>query len=569
MDRSPQWLSFFVALLVAVSTTSSLAACPFCNATSPTLTEEMNTADVVVLAKLVEAGKAAGPDEPLSAIGKSTFRITETLKGADLLEGSKTLEVVHFGDAKTDVSFLITGDALPNLKWKTPIPVSKEAEEYVMALPTLPEKGPRRLAFFQEYLESDDPLLAQDTYDEFARAPYEDVRALKDQMNKQRLVEWIQDVENVAPSRRRLYFTMLGVCGGPEEIPLLEKLMRSDQRQDKSGLDALIACYLTLRGAEGLPLVEELFLKNKDAEYADTYAAIMAIRFHGQESDVIDRKRLVKSLRYMLDRPDLADMVMTDLARWEDWEVLDRLVTLFKNADEDSSWVRVPVVSYLLAAAKQQGEVGKQAQAAIDELSLIDAEAVKQAKSFAAFGALAGPRRPTPSGDAANANEDPPAEKPGSGEKDDAVQPTRSNSKAGKGEKQTSIRRASEAKTASAAKLQGSQDADTAPALPGDFVAAPARPSQDAQEARSTPEQKSTAKVEKAAEDEKIPATEDVASAVPAKQVASGAAARIPASSKRTEGVPIKNVGVMAGVFILALGLVRVLSSAVAAQADK
>ena len=42
-----------------------------------------------------------------------------------------------------------------------------------------------------------------------------------------------------------------------------------------------------------MPLVEELFLKNKKADYADTYAAIMAIRFHGTEGGVIDSKRLV------------------------------------------------------------------------------------------------------------------------------------------------------------------------------------------------------------------------------------------------------------------------------------
>ena len=54
----------------------------------------------------------------------------------------------------------------------------------------------------------------------------------------------------------------------------------------------MIACYLTLHGQEGMPLVEELFLKDADIEYSDTYAAIMALRFHGTESDVIPRARI-------------------------------------------------------------------------------------------------------------------------------------------------------------------------------------------------------------------------------------------------------------------------------------
>jgi hypothetical protein len=68
---------------------------------------------------------------------------------------------------------------------------------------------------------------------------------------------------------------------------------------------------------------------------------------------------------------------------------MDRLIDLFKNADDASSWVRVPVVTYLQAAARQQGETGEKAKAAIAELEKIDPGAVKQARTFAAFGGLA------------------------------------------------------------------------------------------------------------------------------------------------------------------------------------
>jgi len=81
----------------------------------------------------------------------------------------------------------------------------------------------------------------------------------------------------------------------------------------------------------------------------------------------------------MLERPQLADLVIPDLARWEDWSVMDRLVELFKNADEESNWVRVPVINYLracpLPAAKDR----------IDELAKIDPETVKRANTFFPF----------------------------------------------------------------------------------------------------------------------------------------------------------------------------------------
>jgi hypothetical protein len=86
----------------------------------------------------------------------------------------------------------------------------------------------------------------------------------------------------------------------------------------------------------------------------------------------------------MLDRPQLADLVIPDLARWEDWSVSDRLVELFKKSNEESSWVRVPVINYLRACplpdAKQK----------IEELAKIDPESIKRANSFFPLGAAAG-----------------------------------------------------------------------------------------------------------------------------------------------------------------------------------
>ena len=213
-------------------------------------------------------------------------------------------------------------------------------------------------------------------------------------MHHDKLIGWIQDPD-VPATRRRLYFTMLGVCGTEKDAPLLKQMMESSDRKDKAGLDAMIACYLLLTGEPGLELVDELFLKNSKSEYADTYAAIMAIRFHGTETDVIDQTRLVESLRYMLDRPELADLVIPDLARWKDWDAMPRLVELFKNADEKSSWVRVPVINFLRACplpeAKQQ----------IEELSEIDPDAVKRAQTFFPFDA-AGDGKKTKTDDNSN-----------------------------------------------------------------------------------------------------------------------------------------------------------------------
>ena len=153
---------------------------------------------------------------------------------------------------------------------------------------------------------------------------------------------------------------------------------------------------MLLTGEEGLAKVEQAFFQDTDVEYADTYAAIMAIRFHGSEVDVIPRTRLTKSLRYMLDRPDLADLVIPDLAKWEDWSVMGKLVDLFVTADENSSWVRVPVINYLRACplpiAKEK----------IEFLKTVDPDSVKRAMTF--FPAAGNQDEATPEPNAQSAN---------------------------------------------------------------------------------------------------------------------------------------------------------------------
>ena len=349
--------------------------CPFCAATSQTLSEEIAAMDAAVIATLEALPPPSKPGESTDEVVKAKFKIVEILKGEKLLAKQKTIETVFFGEAKIGKKFFVTGVGPENIQWSTPLPLSDKAHKYLQTLGKLPKSGSERLEFFQGYLEDGDELLARDAYDEFAKAPYDVIKALKPKMNHDQLVTWIKDV-NVVSSRRRLYLTLLGVCGSDKDVPMLEEMVKSDDRKQKAGLDALLACYLLLKGPDGVPLVEKQFILNAKAEYADTYAAIMALRFHGTDVHVIPRERVVAALRLMLERPNLADLVIPDLARWEDWSSMDKLVTLFKTADEKTSWVKVPVINYLRACPLPE------AKAKIKELEKIDPEAVKRANTF-------------------------------------------------------------------------------------------------------------------------------------------------------------------------------------------
>ena len=306
--------------------------------------------------------------------GEVLMKVEAVLKGSDLIKVGQEVKAIYYGEVSIGRRFMLSGVDPPDLQWSC-LPVSKRAEKYIGKITELPDDSLERLRFYRKYLQDEESMLARDAYDEFAVAPYDAVKKLGPEMDREQLLEWIGDPE-MATDRKRLYLTMLGVCGDEKNLPFLEKMLRSTQKSTRGGLDALIACYLTLAGEKGLPLVDELFLANQKAPYADTYAAIMAVRFHGTEGDVLPRSALVESLHHVLDRKDLADLVIPDLARWSDWSQVDRLVDLFVKADPDNNWVRVPVVNYLRACPLPA------AKKALKKLEEIDPESVRRANTF-------------------------------------------------------------------------------------------------------------------------------------------------------------------------------------------
>ena len=393
------------AALVAGQPTPA-PACPFCSAVSLTFAQEIAQSQAAVIGRLVEpppAGalspRAEGP------LPKGKFAVVEVLKGADLVAEAghsgadgAPIETILLENKPVGSLFLLMGIEPPKLIWSSPIPVSDRAVAYLKRLASLPEKGPDRLAFFQQHLEDPDETLARDAYDEFAVAPYADVRGLADRMDPSQLLAWIENPK-VQANRRRLYATMLGACGTKADADRIGRILANtdpgpEKSEVRSGLDALIACYVTLRGPEGLDLIDELFLNRRGREipFTETYAAVMALRFLGEESDSVPRDRVLASLRLLLAEPKLADLVIADLARWQDWSVIDRLVELFEKAEADNIFVREPVVNYLRACPLPA------AAAAIATLEKIDPEAVRRAATLAAFSGAIGPK---PSGDAA------------------------------------------------------------------------------------------------------------------------------------------------------------------------
>ena len=364
-----QHLLLTTAAVLVLGFGNAANGCPFCQGVQQTIRQQSLAMDAVVIASSLDGDLTRN-----LKTGAVKMKVERVIKGGEHVKVGQTLDAIYYGKVAVGRRFLLSGVDPPNLQWSC-MAVSPRSEEYIVKASEIKDDPVERLKYFRNYLEDEESLISRDAYDEFASAPYDVIQKIGPLMERERLINWVQQPE-IGADRKRLYFTMLGVCGGKDDLPMLESLLRSPAKSTNGGLDALIACYLTLAGESGLPLVNELFFTNPKTPFPESYAAIMAIRFHGTDGGVIPRSALLESLHHVLGREQLADMVIPDLAKWKDWSQIKRLTKMFREADEENNWLRVPVINYMRACPLPE------AAEALKELEKIDPDAVHRAKTF-------------------------------------------------------------------------------------------------------------------------------------------------------------------------------------------
>jgi hypothetical protein len=272
-------------------------------------------------------------------------------RGAKHAKVGQVVLARYGGKASKGTTFLLYATEGPKNDYSA-LPVTLRGQQYIDKVVEMLDSTVKRLDFVEDYLADADSLLREDAFQEWFNASYRELKGVAANIDRDRLVGWINDNDPTAPRAvRQLFFRMLSVCGDKDDIFMLEKLLRSGDSTKLVGLDSLIQCYLTLAGPDGLPLIEDTFLRPGwiwDPKPVHSHEAIVALRRIGNsELAAIPRERLVESLRLMLYRGEWASLVLADLAHWEDWKSMPRLVQLYKEIDSYS--LRVPIIFYLRA----------------------------------------------------------------------------------------------------------------------------------------------------------------------------------------------------------------------------
>lgn len=366
-----------LVLLACGISASAARACPFCEAASPTWLQSVREADAGVIASVAKVDAATADD--VAPVHQVTYTINEALRGLDRLGGAKTFHLESLEPPTAGALCLMTAVGAPDLSWSTLVELTPARAEYFAAARKLETTGVARWQFFYRYLEHADEELANDAYGEFAAASFAEVKEFAPHADREQLWRWIES-DKTPQSRRGLYYTLLGLCGEKRDAAKLRQMLTSPEHRPPGAFSALVACYVSLCGEPGLVDVERQFF-GATASEADAQAAIVALRFHGEEQHVLKRERVGQALQRTLERKDLAGSVIPDLARWQDWRCLGRLVTLFETSDGDDAWLRIPIVAYLKVCPLEE------AKTSLEKLRQLDPQAVEQAEALSLFGA--------------------------------------------------------------------------------------------------------------------------------------------------------------------------------------
>jgi len=330
---------------------ATIWGCPFCDAPTTTLSEQLGTCHVAVLVKWVSAEKPAAMD---FAEGTTTYAVLASIgPGAAQYPVNHPIVVPRYISGRAEDECLLFGSLNDEkLAWGLPLPISRDCWKYIISAPAkeLPVKD--RLPFFLAHLEHADPEIAMDAYSEFAGIPYEELKAIRKQLPREKVIAWLQDPFTI-PTRKGLFGLMLGLCGTPADVPMMEAIIRLQPEDSRMGIDGLMAGYLLLTGNKGLQQLSQWKLDDPATPDHEIYSLLKTLEFmwtYGREH--VEPAQLRLTLRQILVRPQLTGLVVLDLARWQDWEVMDQLAGSYGQEPYADAHPRQCIVRYLLAAAK-------------------------------------------------------------------------------------------------------------------------------------------------------------------------------------------------------------------------
>lgn len=341
--------SCLALVLLALSAPVPAVACPYCEPTL-TLTEQFAKADAAILVQWVSAEMPSK-----EKLGSTTYEVVQIARApAKTVEKGKKITLERYRQGKPGDLAMVFGSRFRSdtIDWGSPLDITAAGFKFLLDAPSFDSPQEKRLVYYLKYLENSDAMIASDAFGEFANAAYKDVVPLAKHFPRDSLRKWVSDPKTL-PTRINLYGLMLGLCGNEEDARMMQARIVEETTDFRLGIDGLMGGYLVLTGEKGLEVLEQSKIINKKVPFSETYSAMTALRFMWTYGNgKIPGDRLKASMRLLLDRPEVSDLVIADLARWKDWSIQAKLRELYGAEEYNIPSIKRAIVRYMIASTK-------------------------------------------------------------------------------------------------------------------------------------------------------------------------------------------------------------------------
>jgi hypothetical protein len=355
----PLLLSVFVLFLLVSAPAIAVAVAWESYPPPLTLTERIAGSDTVVFAEFLSSVEST-----VKARRDGRYRILHLAKPTKAAEVGQIVVVARGGNRKAGEQAILAHHKAPSGDWWTASPsISRACFDYALAAPHPNEKDSERVAYFLRHLISSDSQISGDAFVELERVPFPTLAASAKLIPREFVAARLRD-EATSASQVGLYGHLLGLAGNESDQRLLRGIIEQAPRGKDSfvpGFDGIAGGYLLLAGSEGLDWFEEFWVKdsrNPQTPFWHNYSAMLAVRFMWRNGEGrISRPRLRESMRLFLNSPEMADLAITALVRWEDWSVHDRLVEMLRNPEFDAPQTKRTIIRYMAYSMRVPPEV--------------------------------------------------------------------------------------------------------------------------------------------------------------------------------------------------------------------
>lgn len=344
--------------------------------------QDLAASSAVVVARLARP-TPPNPADPV-AEGVTDLVVGKVLKTHPAVARQKTIVLNRYLTAdKMGSDTVLVGIDVDKGKfdpwWGKPVRPGSDLAKYVEGILKVSEKKPaERLRYFFDYLPHAETEIADDALLEFETAEYRDLRKVAATLPPDKLGAWLADRKT--PARRvGMYALLLGHCS--KDSARDAELLRAHLGRDGSyhARDFLLIGLVLLQPKEGWQAVREE-VGNPSKEFMSRFLALRAARFLAESRpDVVAPDEVVRGITPFLDQPDISDIVVEDLRRWQRWEMTGRVLALRHQAQ-----FKIPILERALVRFAL-GSPAAEAKAFVEEQRRLNPDRVSDAEELLAL----------------------------------------------------------------------------------------------------------------------------------------------------------------------------------------